>query len=99
MESFKISSQTGKYECTTLDVLRIESVSNYSRIYFAGTKRPLLVAKVLSFFEDTLPSGEFTRVHRSHLINTLYIKKVTDCKHANLQIHLVNGEVIGVSRR
>jgi two-component system, LytTR family, response regulator len=99
MEPFIISSQTGKHEYIISDVLRIESVSNYSRIYFTDDKRPLLVAKVLSYFEDTLPACTFTRVHRSHLVNRIYIKDVVDCKQSGLQIHLVNGEIIGVSRR
>lgn len=99
MEPFIISSQTGKHEYIISDVLRIESVSNYSRIYFTDAKHPLLVAKVLSYFEELLPACTFTRVHRSHLINRLYIMEVIDCKLSGLQIQLVNGEVIGVSRR
>jgi two-component system, LytTR family, response regulator len=99
MQSIIIYSQSGNHQCEAADVLRIESSSNYSRIFFTNERRPLLVAKVLSYFESTLPACTFTRVHRSHLVNRQYIKEVIDCKQSGLQIHLVNGEIIGVSRR
>ena len=75
-------------------IIRIESMSNYSKIFFTG-HRPMVVAKVLCWFQERLPQQMFARVHRSHLVNRLFVKE-TD---ANNIILLSNGEKIAMSRR
>jgi len=76
------------------EIIRIESMSNYSKIFFT-THRPMVVAKVLYWFQERLPQQMFARVHRSHLINRLFVKE-TD---TNNIILLSNGEKITMSRR
>lgn len=78
-------------------ILRVEAFSNYSKIYFANQSKTLLVSKVLAWVEEKLPQDMFLRVHRSHLVNRLYIKDVKDIKHKTLE--LMNGELVTVSRR
>ncbi|MEO6254280.1 MAG: LytTR family DNA-binding domain-containing protein [Ferruginibacter sp.] len=75
-------------------IIRIESMSNYSKIYFTGY-RPMVVAKVLCWFEERLPQQMFARVHRSHLVNRLFVKETDE----NNIILLSNGEKIAMSRR
>lgn len=84
---------------TVLDVdniIRIESKSNYSRIYFADGSFPLTVAKVLHWFEENLPPELFLRTHRTHLVNRQFISQVIP---SSKLIHMSNGDKIFISRR
>ena len=79
-------------------IIRIESCSNYSKVYSTGMVRPILASKVLQWFQDRLPTDDFARVHRSHLVNRQFITQVTsDDLHKALLLR--NGEEIPVSRR
>ena len=78
------------------NIIRIEALSNYSKIYFSNAK-PMTVAKVLHWFEDQLPQQMFARVHRSHLVNKMFMSQVNGGKHKTLVLN--NGESMEVSRR
>ena len=77
-------------------IIRVEGLSNYSKIFFT-TGQPMTVAKVLHWFEDHLPSQMFARVHRSHLVNKMFMQEINGLNYSNLL--LTNGESIGMSRR
>jgi two-component system, LytTR family, response regulator len=87
---------TNKGTKTVLEenIIRIEACSNYCKIYF-NNERPLVVAKVLHWFQDLLPEDTFCRIHRTHLVNRLYITDVLGANHLTLS----NGEIIQMSRR
>jgi len=77
------------------DIVRIESLSNYSKIFFTSGKT-ILVSKVLAHFEALLTGLHFVRIHRTHLVNLLYIKLY---QHGSLpRIGLSNNEMLPVSR-
>jgi two-component system, LytTR family, response regulator len=78
------------------NIIRIQSISNYSKIYFADNSYPLTVAKVLHWFEDNLPAEMFLRTHRTHLVNRLHIIKVA---LSSQTMQLSNGEQIEISKR
>ncbi len=77
-------------------IIRVEGLSNYSRIYFS-TGHPMTVAKVLHWFEDKLPAQLFARVHRSHLVNRMFVQEINGINYSTLL--LTNGETIAMSRR
>ena len=89
----------------TSTVIRIEAISNYSKIYFNNGKT-LVLAKVLRWFEERLSlpavagqthagaSGDFIRVHRTHLIN----KRFIECYRWG-KIRLSDGGSIDVAKR
>jgi two-component system LytT family response regulator len=77
-------------------ILRIEAISNYSKLYFINGKS-LVVAKVLSWFEEKLAYRRFTRLHRSHLVNMQYIRAYN--AQNGSEVVLVNNERLTVSRR
>jgi two-component system, LytTR family, response regulator len=77
-------------------IIRIEAISNYSRLYFADGKT-LVVAKVLRWFEAQLPPRQFIRTHRAHFINRDFISLYIN--GASGKVQLVNGEWIEVARR
>ena len=77
-------------------ILRVEAISNYSKLFFADG-RSLVVAKILSWFEQKLGGVYFVRVHRGHLVNIRYIKA---CDYSSgKEVLLVNNERLTVSRR
>jgi two-component system, LytTR family, response regulator len=78
------------------NIIRIQSKSNYSTIYFADKSYPLTVARVLKWFEEQLPAPAFLRTHRTHLINRQYFKQFIATSHL---IQMSNGDTIGMSRR
>lgn len=50
------------------EIVRCESQSNYTMVYFAN-KRKVLVSRTLKEIEEMLSGHGFFRVHHSHLIN------------------------------
>ncbi len=78
------------------DILRVESSSNYSRIYLS-TGQNLLVTRLLKDFEEILLPHGFFRVHKSHLINLGYIRKYI--RGDGGQIVMENGDIVDVARR
>ncbi len=77
-------------------IVRIESSSNYSKV-FLQNGQSLLVTRQLKDFEELLQDYRFYRVHHSHLINLNYIAKYI--RGDGGQITMRNGDVIDVSRR
>ncbi len=84
-------------------IVRIEAISNYSKLFFDNGKT-LVVAKVLAWFEERLPyeplahgGNCFIRIHRTHLINKNFIHQYI--KGAQGKVKLQNGELIDVSKR
>ena len=84
-------------------IIRIQSVSNYSKLFFkdacpgAGGGKTLVVAKVLHWFEKQTALFSFLRVHRTHFININCIKSYSGGKSGLLCLH--NGEIFPVARR
>jgi two-component system LytT family response regulator len=78
------------------NVVRIESSSNYSRIFFINAD-PLLVTKQLKEFEEMLLPHRFCRVHNVHLINLNYVRKYIRGEGGS--VIMENGDEIDVSRR
>jgi two-component system, LytTR family, response regulator len=80
----------------TADIVRIEAISNYSKIYLLNGKT-LVVSKVLKWFEETLDHELFLRVHRTHIVNKLFIHRYV--KTDGYKVGLINGDLVDVSRR
>ena len=92
-----LSSISTKHLIDVRAIVRIQSISNYSKIFFSDGKT-LVVAKILGWFEQQLQTRDFVRVHRTHLINTDFICQFhTDRRGSKLE--LTNGEQIDVSVR
>ena len=97
METICIATNKGVEFHKVSNIIRVQAMSNYCRIYFADNRHPLTVAKVLHWFEEHLPAEVFWRTHKTHIVNNNYIEKI----HASNKSYLVlnNGETIAVSRR
>jgi two-component system, LytTR family, response regulator len=77
-------------------IVRIEAISNYSKLYFENGKT-LVVAKVLRWFENALTGRQFIRIHRTHLINQQFIDQcLLKCE---AKVILRNGDCIHIAKR
>ena len=64
------------------DILYLEGLKDYTKIYLSSCSAPLLVLHSLKYFEELLPDPEFIRIHRSYIVpirmlNTISRKSVT----------------------
>jgi two-component system, LytTR family, response regulator len=78
------------------DIVRIEAISNYSKLYFTNGKT-LVVAKGLRWFEQQLPGDQFIRIHRKHIVNKNFIQQYINGKCAAIKMY--SGEQIVVAKR
>lgn len=79
----------------TKSIIRIEATGSYSTLFLSDGKR-VTVSKVLKQFESLLNSYGFTRIHRSHLVNSAWMQLY----HAGSgELRMKNNETIHVSRR
>ncbi len=70
----------------TDEIIRCESERNYTRFYFLKEK-PLLVSKTLKDYENLLVPEGFERVHQSHLVNMVHVKKYVKSDGGYLVMH------------
>ena len=90
-----LNTSEGKLYIGTDNIIRIQAMSNYCKLFFANGDT-LVTAKILRWFQERLPGETFTRPHRSHLVNLHYVKTN---QYINKSFLLANGECIPVSRR
>ncbi len=57
-----------------LDIIRCESESNYTKVYFTNRDK-MILCWTLKDIEELLGEEHFIRVHQSHLVNMNYIKQ------------------------
>ncbi len=79
------------------DIYLIESMDNYSRLYFENKKACL--KRSLNQWEEILDPILFFRISRTQIINTQYIKQIHPVSKGKLQISLKTGELLDVSTR
>ena len=73
------------------DISFIKSDSDYTEIHCSNKK--LLAQESLKYWGDKLDANQFTRVHKSFLINSSWVEKVS-----GNQIYLKGGSVIPIGR-
>ena len=101
-KTFLLPTNKGMLVLRTENIIRIQAISNYSKIYFSsapgggreGVGTTLVVAKLLKWFEHKLPFHQFIRIHNAHIINRIYVQQY--CKGSS-GILLNNNELIAVS--
>lgn len=79
----------------TNSIIRIEAVSNYSTLHLSDGRK-ITVSKVLKQFESMLNDYGFARIHRSHLVNSSWIRRYNA---GSGELRMKNNERINVSRR
>lgn len=78
-------------------VERFEAIGNYTRVYFNDEKP--MVYRSLSQIESKLNQAKFFRANRQNIIQLSYITAVTRSDTGALEISLVSGATVTISRR
>ena len=94
MKQILIPTNKGTKTVLEENIIRIEASSNYCKIYF-NNERPLVVAKVLHWFQDNLTKDTFCRIHRTHIVNKMHVAEMIE----HSMIRLSNGDMLQISRR
>lgn len=78
------------------DVEYLESQDDYVMIYTADGK--YLKQKTMKFFENSLPSQSFIRVHRSYMVRIDFVEQIELYEKDSYMIRLKNSQTIPVSK-
>jgi two-component system LytT family response regulator len=70
-----LNSDQGYMVLALEDIIKIEAVNNYSRIYHIN-KKQYVSSKTLKSYEELLPKSKFIRIHKSFLINLDHVKGI-----------------------
>lgn len=76
------------------DIIYIESLGNYMKLYSAKLNLPLIVYGSLSSIASEIDSNNFVQVHRSFIVNAAKITSVTF-----KSLTMCNNEIIPVGRK
>jgi two-component system LytT family response regulator len=79
------------------DVRMLESDGNYVKVYFEKN-RPLIL-RSLNSFEERLDPEFFFRANRKFIINLEWVERVENWFNGGLQVELIGGGKIEISRR
>lgn len=85
------------YFIALAEIIIIESMDNYARLYFGDKKA--MIKRSLNQLEEKLDPNTFFRANRSQIINTEYIKEIHPYFNNKLQLVLTTGEKIALSSR
>ncbi|MBI3136271.1 MAG: response regulator transcription factor [Bacteroidetes bacterium] len=64
-----VSSEHEKYVIHLDDILYIEGLKDYVKIFLVQQPKPLLTRMNLKAMEELLSSGSFSRIHKSYIVN------------------------------
>ncbi len=78
-----VYSEYNKIKIFTDDILYIEGLKDYVKIYTTQRDKPILTRLNLKKIEAKLPKNEFCRVHQSFIVA---LNKITSFKKSKLQI-------------
>jgi len=78
------------------EVIFLESADDYVTVNTLSGK--YLKQKTMKYFEENLNPTSFIRVHRSYIVNTLYIKSIDMVEKESYRIKLKNNITIPVSK-
>ena len=84
------------HSISTSDVLYIETVDNKTFLYCENTVYES--KQKLYELEKALTASAFLRISKSAIVNLSKIKSLTTALYGRLEAHMVNGEIIVVSR-
>lgn len=78
------------------EIVRLEGSDSYTTLFLADGRR-FVSSRTIKVYEDNLPSSQFCRVHKAHLIN---IRQLRTYSRSEGHIAVMrNGDQIPISRR
>jgi DNA-binding LytR/AlgR family response regulator len=91
--SLRINTETS---LKTNSIVYMQSAANYTCIH--TTDRQFLSSRTLKVLNSRLLSGEFVKVRRGLIVNSIYITEINKDKF-NPFIQLISGKRFAISRR
>ena len=76
IQSIFVKSEYKQVQVMLDDILYIEGLKDYIKIYEEGHEKPLLSLMSMKSMEEMLPSQRFMRVHRSYIVQKSKIRVV-----------------------
>lgn len=73
------------------EILYIEGMAEYLKIYYAGSPTPLIVHLSMKRLLEQLPKDSFMRIHKSYIVN---LKRVTGSSRT--QVTIENGTILPI---
>ena len=80
----------------TQDVMYIEAYDDYVKVYTKD--RYFLKKKTMNYYEQILSKSDFSRIHRSYIINVNQLTRIESFEKNNYKATLTNGVQIPISR-
>lgn len=77
MEDFFVNVEYAQVKIVVADILYIEGVKDYVKIYLSSAARPVLTRMTIKALEEKLLPPAFIRTHKSFLVS---VKKITTVK-------------------
>jgi two-component system LytT family response regulator len=90
-----ITSTQGTHFFTLDQIIRLEADSSYTHIHLINNKR-FTASKTLKYFDEMLEEHGFVRIHKSHIINPVYLRQV-NADHS--MVTMSDGSQAEVARR
>lgn len=90
--SYRVNGQIT--ETLLLDIIYIESLGNYIKLYTTKESLPVVIYGSLSSISIELDKVQFIQVHRSYIVNTNKIKSVS-----TKSLVMSNNEIIPIGRK
>jgi len=81
-------------ETLLIDIIYIESLGNYMKLYSTKLKSPIIIYGSLASIAAEIDSTNFVQVHRSFIVNITKIAAVTF-----KSLTMFNGEIIPIGRK
>lgn len=77
-------------------IIYCEGTSSQTIVYLSDKPNGIVISKTLKECESLFPSGNFFRIHKSHLVNMNHIRRYAKGKDG--QVLMSNGQTLSVSR-
>jgi two-component system, LytTR family, response regulator len=91
-DSVYVRDDNGLSQLKIADIILIESMGNFSKIYTAHKRHMTLVS--LKNIEDQLPNSSFIRVHKQYIINLKHIESLA----TSGELTMTNQEMVPVGK-
>ena len=96
IKKLTIASTSGFKIINLTEIIYLEADSNYC-IFHLISGENVVASKPLKEYEEILISNNFIRIHKSNIINALYLKEYKNTH--GLQVKMVNDITLQISRR
>ncbi len=79
------------------NIVRCTAYGNYTKFFVKGESKPVLVSKTLKYLDDLTEDYSFYRIHKSHMVNLIHVKRFV--KGKPVKLIMTDGAEVEVSVR